>query len=116
MMNIKKLMFAILVAIGITLATNELSYSNVDRKTFCDGVYTLTRLCAYFGLFASDPCSGVLPVVRQALLNYGFTEEQSRNVGASCAFLCTSVREKMLNVVEFEKMTNKEYLKCLQSK
>lgn len=85
-----------------------------DGKIFCDGVHTIVRMCGYYGLFGNGPCSEVFSMTKKVFRNYGFTEDQARSIGQGCVFVCTTLRENVLSVVEFESNTNTSYLNCLK--
>lgn len=85
------------------------------NKEHCDKAHFLIRMCGYYGAFGSEPCSKVLPVIKGILIRYGFTEKQATSIGKNCTIICSTVRDGIISLDEFEKNTNDAYLKCLQN-
>lgn len=86
-----------------------------ENKEVCDISHFLIRMCGYYGAFGSAPCSTVLPIVKGIFTKYGFTEEQATSLGTGCVVICSSIKDNVLSLIEFEKNTNNAYLKCLQN-
>lgn len=88
----------------------------IDKnKETCDMAHFLIRMCGYYGAFGNAPCSLVSPIVKGIFTKYEFTEEQATSIGTGCVVICSSIKDNVISLFEFEKNTNNAYLKCLQN-
>ncbi|MEM5816094.1 MAG: hypothetical protein QXL14_03550 [Candidatus Aenigmatarchaeota archaeon] len=102
-------MLASLVAYGY--GNDEVSK---EGKVFCDGIHTIVRICGYYGIFGDGPCSEVFSMTKKVFHKYGFTDDEARIIGQGCVYVCTTLRENVLSIVDFESNTNTSYLDCLR--
>ena len=63
------------------LGANAYGKETDENKEVCDMAHFLIGVCGYYGAFGSVPCSKVLPVVKDILTKYGFTEKQATSIG-----------------------------------